>query len=654
MAEKDQPKDLLNSEAMHLVQDARGEVPYQGFVPELFLGRVRLDILKNFPEQDLEDKAKAEEFLSELKNFLLQWVDPNTIDRDGRISDELIAECRRRKLFGLKIPKEFGGWGFSQTNAMRIFKLIGSVCANMIAFLAPANSIGGFIPIWLFGTDEQKKRYLPELASGKISAFALTEKNAGSDPLGVETIARKKYENGVFVGYDLTGEKLYPTGAVKDDNISLAEYLIVVARVVDGDSEKESKRKKVRGKLGLFFVDTRNQGYSTPLKCHFDPLRSITNGVVKLEKVFVSKEDLIGREGQGFKIAVQSLSLGRLTIASSCDGGLAQVLQLSRWHCKRREQFGGPIGGHEATGAQLVRIACLAFVTDALVKYCSLCVDQKKDTRIESMVTKILSTEHLWEACCLMMRIFGGQGCETYDSKKARGEVPTPTTRMWRDAWVNMIFEGENKVTGLYLVMESTHKYVKQALETDTQELLSGSETKATKAKVNYMTVIKQLVRLAIQSARASKKEQPTNPEQSDQRETHEDFIQNQGKELIQQLLLAGAKYQLTLQHKQLVIQQFGKRAFNLYMMGLALSYAAKHKDKPHAEELADYFCQTVREEMTGAPWTPDWILNGSHLKVGQLATWIMNGEMAWLEDGIISALEREGIQVAGWPLNQA
>ena len=616
MKDKD---DLFESEEMKILEEARETQRHEGFISDLFLGEASFDYVRPFPEQSSEDKQKADEFIERLRKFLVEKVDPNAIDRDGEILDDVIQGLKDLGVFGLKIPREYGGHGFSQSNYRRIFQMVGSRCANIVALIAPPNSIGASVPILKFGTEEQKNKYLPQLAKGKISAFGLTENEAGSDPSRIKAMAQRVYnEKGEHIGYKLNGRKVWITGSVKDDGVPLGEYVVVVAKTKD--DPKMSKKK-----LGLstLFISSDLVGYTTPHRTRFGGLKAIYNGVLEFDNIFVPKENLIGPEGRGFKVADQSLAVGRLTIVSSCVGGLKQSLQIARWWCKKRVQWRQSIGRHEATGSRLVKIAYLTMVTDALAQYCAKLVDDHKDVRIPAMSAKVIATNHLWEALDNLMQIRAGSGYENYYSLKNRGEIAVGVERMWRDSRVNSIFEGENTLLSLASGREGTDDYKQKA-----SALMEG-DSKARLSAGLWMS--KQLSKSFKRRLGSS----------------HETFIYNQSKLLTYQLLRVGEKYRMTgLQKKQLVVGQLVARVYNLFLMALVLSYAEARNDKPLAKELADYFCLTVREEMTGAKWTTDWLLNGSHGRVDELAKRLMEGEAKWLEEGIISALEQEGVEI--------
>ena len=629
-------KDTLTKkpDALQVYEDSRDIEVHKGFVSDLFLGETPFDSLSPFPEQSDEDKEKANEFIGRLREFLIKNVDPNAIDRDGEIPDNVIQGFKEMGIFGLKIPKEYGGYGFSQSNYRRIFEMLGSHCANTVALVAPPNSIGAAVPIIKFGTEAQKNKYLPRLASGKISAFGLTEKEAGSDPSRIETTATRVYDDsGEHIGYKIKGQKIWTTCAVKDNGIPLGDYVVVVAQVKD-----ERKKINKRFALGMFLVDcSDSQGYSVPYRTRFSGLRAIYNGVLQFDDVFVPKDNLIGDEIKGFRLATKSLEVGRLTIVSSCVGGLKQSLQMTRWWCKERVQGGCQIGRHESVGSRLLRSASLSMITDALTQYCTGLVDGHKDVRLSAMAAKIIATDNLCESLDKhLMQIRAGYGYETYYSLKQRGEIAIGVERMVRDARVNRIFEGENDILTLASGREGLDVYKKQA------EALTEGVTNIKEKISAGMWALNQLLSwlkpAKSESAKSSEEGVPV---------SHEDFIRHEAGKLKSDLLRVGMKYGIAgAKKKHSVIMILVVRAFYLFQMAVALAYAEARKDKPLARELADYFCLTVREEMTGGKYKTEYLINGSHHLIDDLSRRLMDGEAKWLEEGIISALEQEGVEI--------
>jgi alkylation response protein AidB-like acyl-CoA dehydrogenase len=190
-------------------------------VRELFLGNFRLDLIHPYPQQPPEDRAKTDAYIARLRAFLREKVDSDEIDRTGELPAEVVEELREIGAFGIKIPEEYGGIGLSQVGYGRAIEMVTSKDGNLTALLSAHQSIGVPQPLKLFGTPEQKKKYLPRLAKGAISAFALTESEVGSDPAAMTTTAVPTEDGEAFI---LNGEKLWCT------NGTIAELLVVMAR----------------------------------------------------------------------------------------------------------------------------------------------------------------------------------------------------------------------------------------------------------------------------------------------------------------------------------------------------------------------------------------------------------------------------------------
>src|SRR5579862_4587235 len=191
--------------ALELTEAARAETR-DGFVSGLFMGQFDFDALHPYPAQRVEDRDQGDAFLHRLGDFLKAEVDPDEIDRTGEIPDRVFAGLAKLGAFGIKIPVEYGGLGLSQTNYCRAAMLLGSYCGNLTALLSAHQSIGVPQPLLLFGTEAQKRKYLPRVARGMISAFALTETNVGSDPAAMATRAEPTPDGKFFI---LNGEKLW-------------------------------------------------------------------------------------------------------------------------------------------------------------------------------------------------------------------------------------------------------------------------------------------------------------------------------------------------------------------------------------------------------------------------------------------------------------
>ncbi|PYI92329.1 MAG: DNA polymerase II [Verrucomicrobia bacterium] len=565
--------------ALELAESSRDPLDERGsFASNLFIGRYDFDRIFPYPAQSDEDRAKGKEFLAKLKTYLRDHVDADEIDRTGEIPQTNIDDLFEMGAFGVKIPQQFGGLGLSQVNYGRAAMLLGSWDENLTALVSAHQSIGVAQPLLLFGTEEQKRKYLPRVARKEISAFALTEWNAGSDPANMSLRADPTDDGSAFI---MNGEKLWCTNGVK------AGVLVVMAK-----TPPKIVKGKERKQITAFIVDVDSPGLEITYRCHFMGLRALYNGVVKFTNVRVPRENMIAKEGQGLKVALTTLNTGRLTIPAACVGLSKRLLEICRKWAKERVQWGVPIGQHYAIAGKIAEMAGSIFSMEAMTFLTSALVDRKVgDLRIETAMCKMWATETTWRLADEAMQVRGGRGYETAQSLAGRGEEPVPVERFLRDCRINTIFEGSSEIMRLFIAREALDPHLKVGGAIFNTQLPASERLKAvfTSGKFYAAWYPKQWLPGSAGELKGV----------HDDLRAHVNYAAGTSKRLARGLFHAMTRFGPKLDREQLLLSRFVGIATELFAISATCSFAQYKIDRGEpADEIlsvANYFCRSAK-----------------------------------------------------------
>ncbi len=612
-------KDVTEAHSRQVAEAAREEHWTQpSFGKELFLGRFRLDLISPHPRPTPEAKQKGESFLEKLEDFLKAEVDPLQIEKDAHIPEPVIEGLARLGAFGMNIAEEYGGLGLSNLYYSRALQVVNSAHPALGALLSAHQSIGVPKPLKYFGTDEQKRKFLPRVARGEVSAFLLTEPDVGSDPARMGATAVPTPDGTAYV---LNGLKLWTT------NGTIARVMIVMAVVPPSAGHK--------GGISAFVVERDSPGIKIEHRNEFMGIRGIENALISFTDVRVTAENLIGQEGRGLKIALVTLNTGRLSLPAGSVAAAKYALKVVREWSNERVQWGRPIGKHDAIAQKIAFIAGLSFGIEAVAELsCALADQESNDIRIEAALAKLWCTEMAWLVADDLMQVRGGRGYETAASLKARGEKPIAVEQMMRDLRVSRIFEGSSEIMRLFIAREAVDEHLKVASGLIEPNATMGTRAKAAAGAAGFYA--RWLPRLAVGRGHL-----PVTYGEFGSLAGHLRFAERSARRLARSIFYGMSRWQAGLEKRQAFLGRIVDVGAELYAIS-AVCVRARMLEADgvqDADGLADLFCRGSRlrvERLFGELWHNEDSFN---YKAAQK---VLEGRYEWAERGILDLADAE------------
>ena len=510
----------------------------------------------------------------------------------------------------------------------RALMLVGSVHASLGAMVSAHQSIGVPEPVKMFGTDEQKQRFLPRCAGGAITAFLLTEPDVGSDPARMSSTATPTDDG---TAYLLDGVKLWTTNGV------VAELVVVMARVPEHPGG--------RGGISAFVVDTASPGITVERRNAFMGLKGLENGVTRFHRVQVPAENRLGREGEGLKIALTTLNTGRLSIPALCAAAGKWSLKIAREWSGERVQWGRPVGKHGAVAEKISFIAATTFGLEAVLGLSAELADTgSADIRIEAALAKLWSSEMACLVADALVQIRGGRGYETAASLAARGERAVNAEQVLRDLRINRIFEGSTEIMHLMIAREAVDAHLRAAGDLAVADAgLPDKLRAAAKASGFYAKWLPQLA--------TGKGTVPGAYQEFGALAKHLRYVERASRKLARHTFYGMGRWQAKLEYQQGFLGRIVDIFAELFSMAASCSRAEmiRNQDPQQGQgayALADVFCAQARLR---ADHLFDRLWSNTDDTDQHIARRVLDGEFTWLEAGVLDQSEGTGPWIAAW-----
>ena len=394
----------------------------------LFFGQIREDLIFPYPRLSSEVSESVRMVLDSLDKFAKEHVKQAEWDQKGEMPREIVSQFAEMGMLGIAVPEEYGGLAMPQSAYARIMQEAAAIDGALAVTLGAHQSIG-YKALLLFGSEEQKTRFLPRLATGELLAcYCLTEPSSGSDAASIKTKATLSPDGKHYI---LNGNKLWIT------NAGIANFFTIFAKTEV--EEKGVKKEKV-----TCFVSEMAEGITVGPSEHKLGIRASWTNAVHIENLKVPVENVIGGVGQGFKVAMGVLNHGRLGLAAGCVGSSRNCIKASIEHANERVQFQKKIGEFGMVKEKIARMVANTYAAEAMVYMTTALIDRKDvDYSLESACAKVFASEVLWETVDENLQIWAGNGyMKEY-----------PYEKWLRDARINRIFEGTNEILRAFIAL---------------------------------------------------------------------------------------------------------------------------------------------------------------------------------------------------------
>ncbi len=621
------------------IEEARERLSGRSFMAGLFVGKPDFSLLPAFDETS-DQQAVWERFRPRLETFLRTEVDPDEIERTAKIPDSVLKGLFALGAFGMKIPAQYGGLGFSYTNYGRALMLMASWSNILALTVAVPQSIGIAMPLLLFGNEEQKRRYLPVVAREAVSAFALTESITGSDAAHIQTEAVLDSAGTTFV---VNGEKLWCT------NGSIARYVTLIARVPAKRAPREGQALWVACPDGqgaeelvhtAFVLDMRSPGVLIRQRCQFEGCRGIENAAMTFTNVRIPADNVIGEVGRGLKYALTILNVGRaVSIPAICLGMAKQAWHPTLDRANQRLTFQKPLSARQTQRMRLGRMAADLWAMEAVATMVwRMAEEHDYDVRIEAAVAKIFCSEATIRFLKDAQILFGGMGYETADSKRSRGEPAFGIEQLVRDAEMYRIGEGATDILRPFVAREGLSPHLDRA-----QRYLSAES-----GRTEHLREVLKLARFYAPWYLSLWRREPL-PDRDEFRHPHVReslrYVERTSRRLARAIFWAMVRHGERLrddQGRQARIEAIGEELLTLAASALAAESFERAEGEPGVWELVDQVFRGVRLRVE--PMVDELGGSNDDDPVAALGRQASEGAYPWLSHGIIPRRLRDYI----------